>query len=164
MSRPIAGLPPDLNWPTLSPDGNWLAYGATEPGATRADVFVQPWPALDRKWKVSTAGGTSPAWTRGGRELVYLREVVGDTVQGTMRMMSVETGPGAEFTHTPPRELFTGVFGTTTPLRSWDVTADGSRFLVIVGRTPKAPPGDIHVAVNWFPELVRLMGSERAGK
>jgi hypothetical protein len=159
-SRVINGLPADLSWPALSPDGKWLAYGAAEAGASRADIFVQPWPALDRKRKVSTAGGTAPAWTRGGRELVYLDEVIGDPVQGTMRVMSVDIGAGPEFSHTTPRELFTGVFGTVTPVRSWDVTADGSLFLVVVGSTPPSPPGDLHVAVNWFPELRRLMGGE----
>jgi eukaryotic-like serine/threonine-protein kinase len=159
-TRAITELPAEIIWPMLSPDGRWLAYGAMEPGSTRSDIFVQPWPALDRKVKVSNGRGTAPAWTRGGRELVYLEEMATDSPRGIRRVMAVDIGPGPALAVGAPHELFTGVFGTASPLRSWDVSSDGSRFITVVGRTVPSPPGDIHVVTNWFPELLRLTGRE----
>jgi hypothetical protein len=75
--------------------------------------------------------------------------------------MSVQVGAGADFTFEPPRELFTAVFGSSNPLRSFDVTKDGSRFLVYVGRLVSAPAGEPRMIVNWFTELKRL--SVRSG-
>jgi serine/threonine-protein kinase len=154
--RVVAGLPAGIMWPTLSPDGNWIAYSARETSAATFDVFVQPWPALDRRWKISTAGGTEAAWTRGGHELLYHEPVsrAGDTV----RVMSVDIGLGPTFSSGVPHALFMGL-GGTNPLRSWDVTADGSRFLAVNGTMVKAPPGDVHVIVNWFGDLRRLFAS-----
>ena len=120
-------------------------------------MFVQPWPALDRKWNVSEPGGRTPVWTRNGRELVYTvalaTDGVGDVPQ---RVMSVPVGAGPDFTFDPPRELFTAVFVHSTPLRSFDVTRDGSRFLVAIGRSVSAPAGEPRMIVNWFTELTRL--------
>ena len=156
-TRVIAGLPAGIMWPALSPDGKWLAYSALEASGKTFDVFVQPWPALDRRWKVSTAGGADPVWTRGGRELLYRQPGHGDTTQ----MMSVDIGVGAGLTIGIPHKLFTTVFGNTTPLRNWDVAADGSRFLVVQNTMVRSPPGDVHVMVNWFADLRRLFA--RAG-
>jgi hypothetical protein len=93
------------------------------------------------------------AWTRGGHELLYVEPVPGAGI--TVRMMSVDIGLGPPFTAGVPRALFSAS-GGTNPLRSWDVTADGSRFLVVYGTMVKAPPGDVHVIVNWFTDLRRL--------
>jgi hypothetical protein len=155
-TRVVVGLPADATWPALSSDGKWLAYGSVEAGSTTPDVFVQPWPALDRKWKVSSGGGIAPAWTRGGRELLYLKPAPEDSGKHIMQMMSVDVEPGTDFKASPERELFRADISVPTPLRSWDVTADGSRFLVVFSRIPRAPAGEIHVATNWFATLRRL--------
>ncbi len=157
--RVIAGLPAGIMWPALSPDAKWLAYSAGEASGKTFDVFVQPWPALDRRWKVSTAGGIEAAWTRGGRELVYRQPARGD--RDTTRMMSVDIRVDPALTVGVPHALFAAPFVGSNPLRNWDVTADGSRFIVVQNTMVHAPPGDIHVMVNWFPELRRLFA--RAG-
>jgi hypothetical protein len=73
-----------------------------------------------------------------------------------MRVMSVDVGAGPEFSHTTPRELFTGAFGTATPLRSWDVTADGARFLVVVRRTPPSPRWQRSISRTTSGTIARL--------
>jgi hypothetical protein len=50
-------------------------------------------------------------------------------------------------------------FGTSTPIRGFDVTPDGSRFFVTRGTPVHAPAGEIHVVVNWFTELRKLTGA-----
>lgn len=55
--------------PVLSPDGSWLAYSSDESG--RDEVYVRPYPALNRKWQISTEGGGRPHWRGDGKQLLY---------------------------------------------------------------------------------------------
>ena len=51
-----------------SADARWMAYVSTESGA--AEMFLSDFPAADRKWQISTGGGSQPAWHRDGKELL----------------------------------------------------------------------------------------------
>jgi hypothetical protein len=155
----VANLPQTLGHPEMSPDGKWLAYDAPETRGGSRQVFVQPWPALDRKWKISVDSGDSPVWTRNGSELVYLVRMPRDTSgEATHRVMSVqvEYGNGTAFKAAQPQELFTALFGSASPLRAFDVTKDGARFIVPFGPLIRAPAGEPRIIVNWFSELQRL--------
>jgi serine/threonine protein kinase/Tol biopolymer transport system component len=55
--------------PKVSSDGKWIAYQSNESG--RFEIYVQPWPALDRKYPVSVDGGAEPVWSRSGHELYF---------------------------------------------------------------------------------------------
>jgi serine/threonine-protein kinase len=134
----------NLAHPVLSPDGRWMAYDSDETG--RVEVFVQSFPDPNlRRWKVSSANGSEPMWTRGGRELVYRN---GDSVM----VASFDLANGRSGA---PQLLFAGPYrdnpGWTRP-RSYDVTPDGERFLM--SRVPgERPRPRIVVVLNWFEEL-----------
>ena len=135
----------NLGHPTLSPDGRWMAYDSDESGQG-VDVFIQSYPdPRQKRLKVSPSHGSEPMWTQGGRELVY-RE--GEKVLA----VSIDLATGASG---PPRVLFSGPYpdnpGWTRP-RSYDVTADGERFLLTKLPGEKSPPR-IMVVLNWFQEL-----------
>ena len=134
----------NLAHPTLSRDGRWMAYDSDESG--RVEVYVQSFPDPNlKRWKVSPAHGSEPLWTRDGGELVYRK---GDSVMA----VSIDLHNGRSG---PPRALFGGPYpdspGWTRP-RSYDVSRDGERFLML-----KLPPQRIrpriHVVLNWFNEL-----------
>ena len=55
--------------PAFSPDGKWLAYTANDTG--RFEVFLQPYPELDRRVQVSTSGGSVPRWSPDSGTLFY---------------------------------------------------------------------------------------------
>ncbi|MBK8006357.1 MAG: PD40 domain-containing protein [Gemmatimonadetes bacterium] len=137
----------NLAHPALSPDGRWMAYDSDESG--RVEVFIQSFPDPGRRrWKVSPVQGSEPMWTRGGRELVY---------RSADSVMVVTVDPEAG-TSTLPRLLFAGPYpdnpGWTRP-RSYDVSADGERFLMT--RVPaRRPTPRITVVFNWFTELERV--------
>ena len=153
----VENVPKDIVHPTLSPDGKWLAYSAREAGSQLRQIFVQSWPALDRKFKVSTEGGHSAVWTRNGTELVFSQTLQADTAGITQyRVWSVQVRTGSDLSIGPPRALFTGPMGQGSHIRTYDATSDGSRFLVVTGRPVRAPEGDARVMVNWFTELRRL--------
>lgn len=134
----------NLAHPTLSPDDRWMAYDSDESG--RAEVYAQsfPDPSVGR-WKVSPAGGSEPLWTRGGRELVFRK---GDSV--TAVSMDLLNGRSGQ-----PVVLFSGPYpdspGWTRP-RSYDVSRDGERFLMLK-RPPERTRPRINVVLNWFEEL-----------
>jgi eukaryotic-like serine/threonine-protein kinase len=158
QTRSIGNLPQDADFATLSPDGKWLAYSATETGTQQREVYVQPWPALDRKWKVSRDGGWTAKWTKHGSELLYTKSLGEDTTgQGVTSMLSVALQFEPDYSAQLPKELFRYNFGTTTGTRSWDATGDGSRILVIAGPLMRAPPGDLLFVANWATELQRLV-------
>ena len=54
---------------SVSPDGRWLVYTATEEG--RAEVFVRPSGAPSPVVRVSPAGGEQPRWAPDGRSVFY---------------------------------------------------------------------------------------------
>jgi serine/threonine-protein kinase len=140
----------------VSPDGRWLAYDSDESG--RAEVYVHPWPAGDGgRWQVSTSGGVQPLWARNGREL-FCR-----APDGALMTVPVDTAPGrASFASGTPTRLITGdgydhALGTANNGRTYDVSPDGRRFLLIkVGSADGAPPRNLVVVLNWTEELKRL--------
>ena len=132
----------------FSPDGRWLAYVSNESG--RPEVYVQPYPGPGGKWQVSIDGGTEPVWSRNGRELFY---------RSGSRMMVVETTMQPSFSAGKPRMLFEGPYFTTafpTMTVSYDVSADGQRFLVVKATEAASRSAEqINVVLNWFEELKR---------
>jgi eukaryotic-like serine/threonine-protein kinase len=137
----------------VSLDGRWIAYHSNLSGEWQ--VYVQPFPALDGRWQVSTQGGVSPIWDPNGHELFYRsgRAVMSVPVETT----------GTTFRHGNPKLLFEGSYvpdGTEpwdTP--SYAVSPDGQRFLMMKeeGRTQSSAGRQIVVIVNWAEELKRLL-------
>jgi Tol biopolymer transport system component len=142
----------NLAHPAISPDGRWMAYDSDEAG--RVEIYVQSFPDPSRKrYKISPTYGSEPLWTRGGKELVYRK---GDSVMAVN--VDLEQGRIGQ-----PVALFGGPYpdnpGWTRP-RSYDVTPDGERFLMI--RLPKdRPQPRIAVVLNWFDELKEKMAVRR---
>jgi Tol biopolymer transport system component len=151
QSRPFLKTPFSERQAEFSPDGRWLAYVSDESG--RAEVYVQPYPGPGVRHQVSTEGGEQPAWARSGRELFYTTP---GTRDDTTKMMAVDVTLGATFTVGKPRILFEGPIANTVPVRSYDVTPDGRRFLVPQFKQQPAPAlTEMILVQNWFEELKR---------
>lgn len=131
----------------FSPDGRWLAYSSQVTGP--AEVYVRPFPANEAggQQMVSLGGGHHPLWRRDGKELYYFST--------DNKVMSVEVTPGSALKFGQPRELFTAGPQPSTdgPYYQWDVTADGSRFLINLagGQTEQAAP--LTLVLNWTAAL-----------
>jgi Tol biopolymer transport system component len=125
----------------LSPDSRWLAY--TSPEAGRQEVFVRPFPATgDFRWKISTDGGVQPRWRRDGREL-YFVGLDGKmmAVSVTAGQVSTKNGSRPSLDVGTPVALFEThiVGGATSRAFQYDVTADGTRFLIATSSEASAP-------------------------
>jgi hypothetical protein len=55
-----------------------------------------------------------------------------------------------------PRKLFEGRYSFTGPVRGYDVTPDGQRFLMVQARDlPPQPPVELVLVQNWTKALSR---------
>jgi dipeptidyl aminopeptidase/acylaminoacyl peptidase len=108
------------NWAAFSPDGKWVAFSSTDSGTI--EVYVSPFPATGRRWRVSADGGSQARWRRDGSEIFYLapdRQVIAATVSIT----------GGEFTVNGYDPLFE-IRHPYGAYHAFDVTEDAKRFLV----------------------------------
>jgi serine/threonine protein kinase len=120
---------------TLSPDGRWLAYTSDETG--KDEIYVQSFPSLGNKRKVSDGGGTRPVWNRDGKELFY--------IASDRKLMVSAVSGGAKFEAGSPQPLFATRQNLT---RFFDVSPDGRRFLLVDPLPdPVTPP--INLLFNW---------------
>lgn len=135
-------------YPSLSPDGKWLAYQSNESGLDA--VYVEPFDnglsGGDTRplSTISSGGGGLPRWRHDSGELYY------ETQPGRIYAVTVHPN-GAAFAFDAPHELF-----HTRPLpKTWnlyDVAPDGQRFLMNVPMEwPSA--SDIIVTTSWTKAL-----------
>ncbi len=128
----------------LSPDGRWLTYVSNESG--RNEVYLRPFPGAERRWQVSTEGGTQSIWNPNGREIFYRN---GD------KMMVVGFSTTPDVVLSAPGVLFEEryAFGAGITIANFDVSRDGQRFIMI---KDESGAGRLNVVLNWFSELERL--------
>ena len=138
---------------TFSPDGHWVAYQFKEPGSagTEGVTYVEPFPPTGKKNQIVQGG--RPMWSRDGKEL-FCRAGTG-AVHGRHREDGTElhiheSGRGASWIRRSP-------------------SCESANIRRLVGRPfrcrrdtrakAKAQPGptQIHVVLNWFEELKRLV-------
>ncbi|MBN1569168.1 MAG: serine/threonine-protein kinase [Acidobacteria bacterium] len=136
----------------FSPDMRWIAYVSDE--TDRDEVYVCGFSqsstgeflATAGKHQISQGGGTEPRWRRDdGKELFYR------VPEG--KVVAVEVNAGTEFAWGKPEELFPApadllALRPSIDVSTWDVTADGKRFLLI---TPlvEGSPTPFNVVLNW---------------
>jgi dipeptidyl aminopeptidase/acylaminoacyl peptidase len=144
--RPLVVTPFNEMDGRLSPDGAHLAYHSDESG--RSEIYAMPVSGKGARVTVSTGGGTSPVWSRDGRELFYR---AGDD------LMSVEVRSKNPLVLGDRKKLLDVSSLEPGYFHDFDVSPDGQRFLFIRAE-PAARPTRLDVIVNWFPELTRLAG------
>jgi Tol biopolymer transport system component len=118
LGEPVVATDADERSPTVSPDGEWLAFVSDTAGGD--DIYVQPLPA-GTPVRVSAGGGSEPVWSRDGAELFFRHG------RGLWTLPFDADGPAG-----PSRRLFDGGFLTDPggSQAAYDVDADG-RFLML---------------------------------
>jgi len=140
----------------ISPDGRWLAYESDYTG--RREVYVTSFPDPGPRIQVSVDGGVMPVWAPDGSELFFRGLKFPD---GQRPMMLADVTTGAEFSAGQIRELFAGRFFKGSPARAYDVSPDGQQLLMCKSLNPaEQRVGEIHLTLNWFDELERLVPKE----
>jgi Tol biopolymer transport system component len=130
----------------ISPNGRWIAYRSDESG--RDEIYISSFPKPTGKLQVSSAGGVTPRWRRDSKELYYLAPdkmlmaVELKEAESTLQVASVR----------PLFELLQTIYVTGAGVNQYDVTGDGSRFVVVAG-TMTGAPEPLHLVTNWDAEL-----------
>jgi Tol biopolymer transport system component len=120
--------------PAISPDGRWLAHVAS------SMIKVSPYPEMNRFWPASDWGCGHPMWHPDGSSLFFLDS------EGRLMEAEVRTDPAFSVGRA---ELV-----ADGPFESFDVAADGNRFLAV--RIDRGEPiTELVVVENWFEELKR---------
>jgi eukaryotic-like serine/threonine-protein kinase len=142
--RPVVNTSAFEGGAQFSPNGHWMAYASDESG--QMQVYVRPFPGPDRRWQVSTQGGTQPLWSRNGKEIFY---------RSGNKMMVADITAGVDPVLSQPRQLFEQryVFQNVS-LANYDISSDGQRFVMI---KDEAGSGRLNVVLNWTEELKRLV-------
>jgi Tol biopolymer transport system component len=135
----------------VSPDGRWLAYESDSSG--RFEIYVRPFPNVRAgQWLISTAGGTRPLWAPNGQELFYVAP------GGALIARRVNPREGA-WSAGSPTKVVDGPYATegVRGSRTYDVSTDGRRFLMIKQPVSEATAPQIIVVQHWLEELKRLV-------
>jgi len=133
--------------PVFSPDGKWLAYSSNESG--QFQIYVQRFPGPGERVQVSAAGGINPVWERDGRALFFLNG-------RTLMKAAVLTEP--TLSAGKPRELFETGVNLTAVHTHYDVSPDGSKFVIVEGGDANAS-NPLHAVLNWDTELSKRIAS-----
>jgi serine/threonine-protein kinase len=145
----------------ISPDGRWMAYESNESG--QSQIYMRPFPNVaDARYQISTGGGRTPAWAPNGHELFFVNRtsIMAVTVQLTP---TFSAGNPTKFFDAPSILLDGRFIGTGTGFthRTYDVSRDGQRFLMIKenggSNEGNAPLAGLIVVQNWFEELKAKM-------
>ena len=138
----------------LSPNGEWLAYGAGS-DVLAMDIYVEPFPPTGSRRKISQNGGYWPLWSPDGDQLFYRPPATEAGMTLTLRSVDVVTEPEFAFGNeqTVPIEGFIVV-----PFhRDYDMTPDGERFVMVFPAdqtdSSESLPPQINVVLNWHEEL-----------
>jgi serine/threonine-protein kinase len=138
-------------FPAISPDGRWVAYMSDESG--RPEVYVRPFPAASGKWQVSDGGGSWPAWSRDGGEIVYRSQ------DGLMAApVSSEDG---SFRAGRPQTLTRGGFSgeqvgiavAGSIFSDFDPLPAGDGFVVLLGGEGQGTQSHVTLVTDWFDAL-----------
>ena len=125
--------------PRFSPDSRFVAFVSEEAG--QADVYVASIDGTGHKQRISPAGGSLPCWGSDGKELFFQ---AADNV-----LMTVAVRLGQDIQFSVPKPLFSLPPFPPFPLGAdYDVSRDGQRFLVNLGRERASQPPLI-VTLGW---------------
>ena len=151
--EPLLATEANEQAPAISPDGQWIAYTSDETGDRL--VYVERFPQGGSRQTISRVASAHPTWSPDGRELFYI--IAGG---GRTRMMVVPVETGSTLRIGEATMLFESQYFIQSFVRSYDISPDGHRFLMIKPSgsvTTDAQVGPRAILVkNWTEELKRL--------
>jgi WD40 repeat protein len=138
-----------LNFPAISPDGQWMAYADADSGIY--EVYVYGFPVKGTRRKISNKGGMMPLWSPNGRDLFYRTEdsqimVVTYRVQDNL------------FEADTPKLWSNTRLANTGLVPNFDLDPAGNRFAVLMpAEGPEPAESERHetLLMNFFDEVSR---------
>jgi Tol biopolymer transport system component len=134
-----------LIMPRVSPDGYRLAYSSSDGGP--AELYVTSFRDRTRVL-VWSGGGSNPVWGPDGNELFFVN-LSSELMRATFSGGTLSGRPQVLFR---PCESVGRTYTRSATEWNYDVSADGTRFLVICDPSDSLPSA-INVVVNWQSKL-----------
>ncbi|HVS03802.1 MAG TPA: protein kinase, partial [Thermoanaerobaculia bacterium] len=131
----------------FSPDGRFVAFTSDQSG--RVEVYLAPYPEMDRRWQVSLTGGVHPRWAPDGGEILY-RE--------GQKILAASVSTEGAVSIGRPTTVAEGDFAGAWDTRgdAWDIAPDGRLLMV---RMPDRREHDMVLVTNWHVEVADLLGT-----
>jgi serine/threonine-protein kinase len=160
-ARRIDALVHDADWPTLSPDGRWLAFVSYE--TRRGEIYVQPYPGPGARRQLTFDGAREPVWGRDGREIFFRTGAGGpmDPSRSDLRVLDdalfvLAFDPSRGAAAGNPASLFHGRYAAgLAGVAGYDVMPDGARFVMVKPSADELARPRIAVTLNWTEELAQ---------
>jgi Tol biopolymer transport system component len=117
----------------ISPDGKWLLYISND--SSRFEVYVRAMSGSDRKYAVSSEGGTHALWSRDGRRIFF---------RSGQKFFAVSFSATTGVQLGAPEFLFERrqAFGQNLTIPNYSLSADGREFLMV-----REEPGGRHLSL-----------------
>ena len=141
--QPILATEFNEDRPAVSPNGQWLAYVSDASG--RNEIYLRSFPKGTWQARLSVDGGHDPVWRQDGRELFYYEP------SGAIMSVQIDGSGSGRPQASLPARLFPI---DERAFVSFDVTADGQRFLLNLAE-PGALSRPDEVIVNWLRMIKR---------
>jgi Tol biopolymer transport system component len=164
---PFLATPDDERSARISPDGSWVVYTSNRGDVIDPRLYVRPYPrAAGGLRAIGEGNGAAPIWAPSGEEIYYVGPPPSALTVVPVTSTATTLTPGT------PSELFDygGRFELDLDALSaapYDVMPDGGGLvgvqlsgLAAAGAGNDATRPRIHVVVNWFEELKRLVPTE----
>jgi serine/threonine-protein kinase len=135
-------------YPSISPDGKWLAYNSNESGDF--EVYVRPLQGDGRQVRVSKKGGRIATWSEARQELFFA------TNDHRIMVVPYQVRNG-EFEPGEPRLWADQQLSSVGVLANYDVAADGKQIVAVVPYSADHSRARSHatVVLNVFERLRR---------
>ena len=128
------------------PDRRWLLYQSMESGS--AEIYIRPYPALDRTWQVSAGGGVQARWNPSGKEIFYRN---GSKMLG----VSIDLTRSEPVLQKPVVLFESDGYGMSVSTPNYDIMPDG-RFVML---RPLAGASRLILITNWVDALKKALAS-----
>lgn len=130
--------------PRFSPDGKFVCYQSSQPGANF--TYVEPFPATGERWQISS--GVDAIWSPSGDKVFYR------TLENSFHFVELSYEKG--FSASPPKKMFSGPYIDVLD-KSFDVSKDGKKFLVMKAVNVNERTNHFEVILNFPEELKKII-------
>jgi serine/threonine protein kinase/Tol biopolymer transport system component len=137
---------------TFSADGRWLAYSSNESGSSQ--VYVRAFSDIGGKWQISSNGGTSPVFSRNGKNLFFF-DVPDDRIMVTSYSVKGDSFVGEKPRVWSSQSVALALSGAVGA--QYDLAPDGKRIAVATyaGGSSQKDAGHVIFLENFVDELQR---------
>jgi hypothetical protein len=132
----------DEDFPTISPNGKWIAYQSNE--SSRREIYITAFPGGGAKWQASGNGGIGAKWRGDGKELFFL--------DASDNIVAVDVSTSGTAIQLGVSHLLFQAVGIQRDFGPFDVAADGKNFLINSGNL-KEGTDPLTLVQNWPAEL-----------